>query len=161
VTEQPPSPAPAQPGPILVGVVPGQPAVVVQHAAELARDTGARLVLVYVDVTMDSGRQPIDPDGVDDDAADIAAGLREQIAAQLAGTAVGWSFEVLTGEPVHELLRRAAEDGASAIVVGSKEPGLGRFLETLTGGSFGERLARHGGPPVLVVPLPAKPGAAP
>ncbi len=143
----------AGPGPVLAGIVPHHREAVLRNAADLARSTGAGLVLAYVDPTLDSARQPIDPDGVDDDATDIAAELKHWIAAQLEGAGVDWSFAVLAGDPARELLRFAAETGASTIVVGSKEHGLERYLETLAGGSLGERLARHAGPPVLVVPL--------
>lgn len=146
-----PGPVPA--GPVLAGIVPHHRAAVLQHAADLALQTGTELLLAYVDPTLDGARQPIDPDGVDDDAADIAADLRDWIAEQLADSGVDWSFTVLAGDPAHELLRYAAGTGASTIVVGSKEHGLGRFLESLAGGSLGERLARHAGPPVLIVPL--------
>lgn len=143
-------------GPVLAGIVPGQPAAIVRHAAELARSSGSRLLLAYVDPTLGDVRRPIDPDGVDDDAADLAAGLRHRAAAQLAGAGVEWSFTVLAGDPVHELLRYAQDTGSAAIVVGSKKHGLGRYLENLAGGSLGERLARHGGPPVVIVPPGAK-----
>jgi nucleotide-binding universal stress UspA family protein len=126
---------------------------VLQHAADLALRSGAALLLAYVDPTLDAARQPIDPDGVDDDAADIAAEFRDWISAELEGSGVDWSFTVLAGDPAHALVRYAAEARASAIVVGSKEHGLGRYLEALAGGSLGERLARHAGPPVLIVPL--------
>ena len=150
-------PGPVPPGPVLAGIVPHHRAAVLQHAADLALRTCAALLLAYVDSTLDGERQPIDPDGVDDDAADIAAELRDWIAEQLAGSGVDWSFAVLGGDPAHALLRYAAETGASTIVVGSKEHGLGRYLEALAGGSLGERLARHGGPPVLIVPLGREP----
>ncbi|WP_426298899.1 universal stress protein [Arthrobacter sp. R-11] len=147
----------AGPGPILAGIVPRHRAAVLRHAADLALRTGTGLLLAYVDSTLDSARQPIDPDGVDDDATDIAAELRDWIAEQLEGAGVGWSFAVLAGDPARELLRYAAETGASTIVVGSKEHGLERYLEALAGGSLGERLARHPGPPVLVVPQGGQP----
>ncbi|WP_120522963.1 universal stress protein [Arthrobacter celericrescens] len=144
-------------GPILTGIVPHHRAAVLQQAADLALRTGAELLLAYVDPALDGERQPIDPDAVDDDAADIASELRAWIAAQLEGSGVDWSFTVLAGDPAHELLRYAADTGASTIVVGSKEHGLGRYLEALAGGSLGERLARHAGPPVLIVPLGRQP----
>ncbi|OFI39977.1 hypothetical protein BIU82_02770 [Arthrobacter sp. SW1] len=140
------------PGPVLAGVVPGQPAAIIRHAAELARGSGSRLLLAYVDPSLEDARRPIDPDGVDDAAAGLADGFRDRIAARLQGTGVEWSFTVLAGDPVHELLRYAQDAGASVIVVGSREHGLGRYLENLAGGSLGERLARHGGPPVIIVP---------
>ena len=151
----PSGPVPA--GPVLAGIVPHHRAAVLRHAVELADRTGAALLLAYVDPTLDSDRQPIDPDGVDDDAADIAAELKDWITGQMAGSGVQWSFAVLGGDPAHALLRYGTETGASAIVVGSKEHGLGRYLEALAGGSLGERLARHAGPPVLIVPLGRQP----
>ncbi|MGW9415847.1 universal stress protein [Arthrobacter cupressi] len=153
MTASPPnSPDPGLAGPVLAGVVPGQPGEVLQRAAGLALGTGAPLVVAYVDPTLDRSRQPIDPDGVDDDAEDIAAALRDQAAARLAGSGVAWSFVVLAGDPVRELARHAAAVDASTIVVGSTEHGPGRHFAALTGGSLAERLARHAGAPVLVVP---------
>ena len=153
MTAPPPhSPDPGHTGPVLAGVAPGQAGEVLQRAAGLALRTGERLIVAYVDPTLDGGRQPIDPDGVDDDAADIAAELRNQAAARLAGSRVEWSFVLLAGDPVRELARHAAAIDASTIVVGGTEHGPGRYFAALTGGTFAERLARHGGAPVLVIP---------
>lgn len=149
-------------GPVLVGVVPGQPAVVLQQAAALARGLGLGLVCAYVDVTRylvptredeTGGSRPIDPDGVDDDAEVIAATVRDGIAAELNGSGQQWSFRILAGEPARALGRLADEEGASLIVVGTREGGVGARLEKLLRGSVAVHLTHRQHRPVLVVPL--------
>ncbi|GAB3559548.1 hypothetical protein GCM10027405_07790 [Arthrobacter alkaliphilus] len=149
-------------GPVLAGVLPGQPAAVVGKAAEVALSAGLELVLAYADVTTfptagdrdgHLAAQAIDPDGIDDDAAAIAESLRSRIAGQLDGTSVQWTFVTLAGEPARSLGRYAASINASMIVVGTKEHGLGRKLEGLVTGSVALHLAHRQNCPVLMVPL--------
>src|SRR6478609_10774052 len=148
-------------GPVLMGVVPGQPLVVAHRAAELAYSLGVKLVCAYVDVTTylaeePGGRveaRPIDPDGIDDDiegiSASIAGGLREA----LGGAGIDWSFVTLAGDPARALGRLAESTDASVIVVGTRERGLGARFEELLVGSVAVHLTHRQHRPVLVVPL--------
>ncbi|MEZ2388853.1 universal stress protein [bacterium RCC_150] len=149
-------------GPVLVGVVPNQPSAVVGKAAAVALSAGLELVLAFADVTSfpaagdrdgHVAAQPIDPDGIDDDAAAIAETLRLALAAQLEGSGVEWSFVTLAGEPARALGHYAESINACMIVVGTREHGLGSKLEGMLTGSVALHLAHRQGCPVLMVPL--------
>jgi nucleotide-binding universal stress UspA family protein len=149
-------------GPVLAGVLPNQPATVVEKAAGVALSTGLELILAFADVTSfpaagdrdgHVAARPIDPDGIDDDAAAIAESLQSRIADQLQGTGVSWTFVTLAGDPARSLGRYAASIDASMIVVGTKEHGLGPKFEGLVTGSVALHLAHRQSCPVLMVPL--------
>lgn len=149
-------------GPVLAGVLPNQPVTVMEKAAEVALTAGLELVLAFADVTSfpvagdrdgHLAAQPIDPDGIDDDAPAISESLRSRIADQLDGTGVRWTFVLLAGEPARSLGRYAASINASMIVVGTKEHGLGPKFEGLVTGSVALHLAHRQNCPVLMVPL--------
>ncbi|MCD4853636.1 universal stress protein [Arthrobacter sp. AK01] len=147
-------------GPILVGVMPGQPPVVLAQAVQVAASAGLPLVCAYADVTVypvdgstGGPAAPIDPDGVDDDSYEIPESLRQAIAAQLDGTGVEWSMVPLAGEPARALAREAEAEGASMIVVGTREHKLTAALKELTAGSVARHLSHRQGLPVLVVPV--------
>jgi nucleotide-binding universal stress UspA family protein len=148
-------------GPVLMGVVPGQPLAVAHRAAELAYSLNVKLICAYVDVTTyldeePDGRfvaLPIDPDGIDDDIEGISAAIAERLRESLAGTGVRWSFVTLAGEPARALGRLAESTDASVIVVGTRERGLGARFEELLVGSVAVHLTHRQHRPVLVVPL--------
>ena len=148
-------------GPVLMGVVPGQPLAVAHRAAELAYSLNVKLVCAYVDVTSylaeePDGRieaRPIDPDGIDDDIEGISAAIKERLREALDGTGIGWSFVTLSGDPARALGRLAESADASVIVVGTRERGLGARFEELLVGSVAVHLTHRQHRPVLVVPL--------
>ncbi|WP_024366835.1 universal stress protein [Arthrobacter sp. TB 26] len=148
-------------GPVLMGVVPGQPLAVAHRAAELAFSLNVKLVCAYVDVTSylaeePDGRieaRPIDPDGIDDDIEGISAAIKERLREALDGTGIGWSFVTLSGDPARALGRLAESADASVIVVGTRERGLGARFEELLVGSVAVHLTHRQHRPVLVVPL--------
>ncbi|MCB5292417.1 universal stress protein [Arthrobacter sp. SO3] len=148
-------------GPVLMGVVPGQPLAVAHRAAELAFSLNVDLVCAYVDVTTylteePDGRVealPIDPDGIDDDIEGISAGIKDRLQEALDGSGVRWSFVTLAGEPARALGRLAESADASVIVVGTRERGLGARLEELLVGTVAVHLTHRQHRPVLVVPL--------
>lgn len=152
-------------GPVLMGVVPGQPLAVAHRAAELAFSLGVKLVCAYVDVTTylaeePDGRveaRPIDPDGIDDDIEGISASIAGHLGDALGGTGIDWSFVTLTGDPARALGRMAETIDASVIVVGTRERGLGARFEELLVGSVAVHLTHRQHRPVLVVPLAAHP----
>ena len=170
-TQTHPAPLPRQrlAGPVVAGVIPGQPAIVIRQAAALAYSLGVGLVFAYVDVTRymvqendraDDISAPIDPDGVDepDDAEGAARSLRETIEAELGdGEGVGaeprWSFVTLAGEPARALGRFAESAQACVIVVGTRERGVGARLEEFLVGSVAVHLTHRQHRPVLVIPL--------
>lgn len=149
-------------GPILLGIIPGQPLAVVHRAAELACSLGVELVCAYVDVTAFRVReepngsvasQPIDPDGLDEDIDNIPAALQNQLAAALSPYGISWSFRTLAGDPARALGGLAHTLGASITVVGTREHGMGRRIEEFLTGSVAAHLAHDHHGPVLVVPL--------
>jgi nucleotide-binding universal stress UspA family protein len=148
-------------GPVLMGVVPGQPLAVAHRAAELAFSLNVKLICAYVDVTTylaeePDGRieaRPIDPDGIDDDIEGISAGIAERLHEALDGSGIGWSFVTLAGDPARALGRLAESADASVIVVGTRERGLGARFEELLVGSVAVHLTHRQHRPVLVVPL--------
>ena len=71
-------------------------------------------------------------------------------ASQSVRPAVAVDMEVLNGDPVDAVVRRAVEVEADLIVVGSHRRGA---LERLVVGSISERILRRAGLPVLVVPV--------
>jgi nucleotide-binding universal stress UspA family protein len=146
-------------GPILVGVMPGQHAIVVEQAAQVAASAGVPLVCAYADVTVypvdgttGGPAAPIDPDGVAG-AQGIPESLKATIAHQLAGRDVEWSIVPLAGEPARALAREAGDIGASMIVVGTREHKLTAALKELTSGSVARHLFHRQDLPVLVVPV--------
>jgi nucleotide-binding universal stress UspA family protein len=148
-------------GPVLMGVVPGQPLAVAHRAADLAHSLNVKLICAYVDVTTYLAEEPdgrvearlIDPDGIDDDIEGISAGIRERLQDALDGTGVRWSFVTLAGDPARALGQMAESTDASLIVVGTRERGFGARLEELLVGSVAVHLTHRQHRPVLVVPL--------
>lgn len=94
-------------GPVLVGVMPGQPLAVVQRAAELAYTLDAKLICAYVDITTYLIEEPEEqieapapgPEGDVDDAEGVSAGMRLVLQDILDGAGVRWSFLILSGDP--------------------------------------------------------------
>lgn len=164
--ESPHNPSPAPPprqrvrGPVLVGVMPGQPALVVRQAADLAYSLGVELLLAHVEVDRylvggaedDAGASaPLDPDGVDEEDGDDA--LRARIADELAAGDVKWNYLRLAGEPARALGRLAADRHACVVVVGTREGGFEARLEEILKGSLAAHLSHRQKCPVLVIPL--------
>ena len=63
----------------------------------------------------------------------------------------GVRCDITNGSPVNEILKKAREDAASLIVMGSQGRG---YISELFLGSVSHNVARHAGMPVLLVPSP-------
>ncbi len=148
---------------MVVGVIPGQSAAVVQEAARLARAMSAGLVCVWSDaartfVARDPDgtlvTTPLDPDHVDDREDEVAAEveLAAEVERVLEGSDVPWRFVYTVGEASRELARLGQESGAAMIVIGSRRPGLGGWMNHLIGGSTAGHLAHTQPLPVTIVP---------
>lgn len=147
---------------VVVGVIPGQAARVVQHAAALAGALGANLVCVWSDTartlvaTHDDGSlesTPLDPDHVDAGETVPADGeLATEVAEHLSGYDGPWRSVYAVGEPTHALATVAHQHDAWMILVGSRRAGLGGWMNHLVGGSTAGRLAHTQPIPVTIVP---------
>lgn len=148
-------------GPVVVGVVPGQPLEVLQRGTELAHNLGVKVICAYVDITTYLEDEPDEwtqggtagAAGLVDDVEGVSTRIREHLQTYLDGSGVRWSFLTLTGDPTRALAQLAESAAASHIVVGAREPGLGTRLEHLLVGSVAVQLTRRQPRPVLVVPL--------
>lgn len=151
---------------VVVGVIPGQPAAVVETAADVAARFGAELVCASVDVARYTVAQSldgtiiassIDPELMDEKVERFDPELEESIRTALEGRDVPWSVRALAGNPAIELAGLAEELDAVMIVVGTREAGLRGSLREFFSGSVAVHLAHHQHRPVLVVPLDPQP----
>ncbi|GAA3817766.1 universal stress protein [Cellulomonas soli] len=149
--------------PLVVGVVPGQPALVVLTAAAWAQAAGAsQLCCAFVDGSRytreerDDGtvlHEAIDPDGADDGWQRRQEDIEGTLAEVLAGSTVPWSFRYLAGRADRALTHLARAVDAAGFVVGTRSPGAGARVREAIEGSVAVRLAHHQHRPVMVVPL--------
>ncbi|KQY22059.1 hypothetical protein ASD16_15545 [Cellulomonas sp. Root485] len=156
------SPTPGAPT-VVVGVVPRQAPVVVRGAADLARALGGSLVCVWADPARTFVAQepdgtlvttPLDPDHVDSREGDGVAetAMADELVRDLEGHDVAWRFVYTVGEASRALARVGREEGATMIVIGSRRPGLGGWMNHLIGGSTAGHLAHTQPLPVTIVP---------
>lgn len=154
---------PAAGHPIVVGIVPGQPALVALTAATWAHAVGApRLYAAFVDTsryTLEEHpdgtvrHESVDPDGVDDRWRQTQAHIEDHLHTTLDDQPVPWSFRYLAGRPDRALTHLARAVDASAFVIGTRAPGPGARMREVLEGSVAVRLTHHQHRPVLVVPL--------
>lgn len=147
---------------IVVGVVSGTAAAVVEAAAGLAEHIGAELVCANVDASSEKVEEkpdgtvvsrPIDPDVPFEENEEFDAGLRAEIAAVLDPLQVHWSVRALAGGPAQELAGLAERLDAALIVVGTRESGFRGSVEEFHNGSVDIRLAHRQHRPVVMIPL--------
>lgn len=148
--------------PVVVGIAPGQPALVALTAASLARATGAPLYFAYVDTARfveeeypdgSVRHSHLSPDIADDSWAQTRDGIERFLAEVLADQGVTWHFRYLAGNPQRALTHLARAVDAAVLVVGTHAPGAGSQMREFFERSVAVRLPRHQHRPVLVVPL--------
>lgn len=158
----PATPSGASRGVIVVGVISGQPELVLRRAAEFAAELGARLVCAWVDASRYSVQEnvdgsvtslPFDPDLPELGDEEFDPELADQIGRALAGSPVPWSLRALAGDPARALAHLADTLDARLIVVGTREAGVRSGLHKFFTGSVGIHLAHRQHRPVLIVPL--------
>ena len=147
---------------MVVGVEPGQPALVAITAAGLAAALGGKAYFAYADPTRvverefpDGSVQHVDanPDLFDDESwRNREAAVTSAIRAALADTQVAWEFRYLAGRPDRALTHLARAVDAAAIVIGSRRGGAGARAREFLDGSIAANLVHHQHRPVLVVP---------
>ncbi len=149
--------------PLVMELVPGQPALVALTAAAWAKAVGAPvLYCAFVDesrITVEElpdgsvRHVPVDPDGMDDAWPEQQRHFEQHLGEVLEGSEVRWAFRYLAGRPDRALTHLARAVDASAFVVGTRAPGPGARLREVVEGSVALRLTHHQHRPVLVVPL--------
>ncbi len=149
--------------PLVMELVPGQPALVALTAAVWARATSApMLYCAFVDesriVVEELGdgtvrHVPIDPDGMDEEWQEQQRHFEAHLSEVLDGSGVPWTFRYLAGRPDRALTHLARAVDASGFVVGTRAPGPGARMREVFDGSVALRLSHHQHRPVLVVPL--------
>jgi nucleotide-binding universal stress UspA family protein len=127
-----------------------------QLACALARDYGARLVVLHVatppNVVYSEGALPLDPDIFYRQEKERI----DRLVIPNAGVRAERRFE--EGDPPAEILRVAGDVHADLIVMGTHgRTGLGRLLM----GSVAEEIVRKASCPVLTVKTPFAPAPAP
>lgn len=147
---------------IVVGIVPDQPAEVLETAATYAERFDAELILAHVDdsrytvevqpdgelVTM-----PIDPDLVNEETTEADPAILADITRTLENRNVSWTARVLAGGPAWELHRLAEALDAEMIIIGVRKSGIKGTMHEFFNGSVAVQLARFQHRPLVVVPL--------
>jgi nucleotide-binding universal stress UspA family protein len=122
-----------------------------QYATTLARDMGAKLVIVHIEeppAAYGAGEMYY---GIPD--PDTAALTKMLEAVRPADAAVPFEHRLVTGEPATEIVELAKEVGVDLIVMGTHgRTGLGRLLM----GSVAESVVRRAACPVFIFKEPHK-----
>lgn len=146
---------------IVVGVTPGQPDIVIKHAAKLACKIGGRLVCAFVDtgqLSMFEGADgtlmsmPLDPDIVDEPTP-FPEELQQKLQQTCDAKQVPVDFRRPMGEPAIALAELAETEQAYMIVVGTRRPGFRASLAEFFSGSVAAHLTHRQPRPVIVIPL--------
>src|SRR6478752_5729668 len=155
------------PPPLVVGVLPGQHPEVLQTAASLAKSLAVPLICAYVDEasylvewdpTRSAHRLSLHPDADNARIRETTQELRSVIEARCASLGIDWTLRTLAGDPARAIGRLAAESGASMIVVGTPERGIGHRISAALNGSVAAWLSHHQDRPILIVPAVAPAG---
>jgi len=129
-------------------------------AIDIGRRLQAQLRVIHVVELID---YPIDPDSADWEQQCVRT-LDEQhssVERTLAGSGLGWAYEIRRGDAAVELARAAEKYNALFIVVGSRGAGLGAVISRLERPSVSHRAIGCQSRPVLVVPPPRSLGFRP
>lgn len=122
-----------------------------QYATTLARDMGAKLVIVHIEeppAAYGAGEMYY---GIPD--PDTAALTKMLDVVRPADAAVPFEHRLVTGEPATEIVELAKEEGVDLIVMGTHgRTGLGRLLM----GSVAESVVRRAPCPVFTFKEPHK-----
>lgn len=164
---EPPQPEPARitpfaGHPIVAGVTPTQPELIVLTAETMAAALQVKIYFAYADPRRVVEREfadgtvqhgDLDPDLSDDEQwRDRQDHLVEAIGHLMTDSPVQWEFRYLAGRADRALTHLARAVDAAVIVVGSRRPGGGGRLHELVDGAVGVHLSHHQHRPVLVVP---------
>lgn len=146
---------------IVVGVTPGQPDIVIKHAAKLACKINGRVICAFVDtgqLSMFEGADgtlmsmPLDPDIVDDPTP-FPEDLQQRLQETCDTKQVPVEFRRPLGEPAIALAELAEDEQAYLIIVGTRRPGIRASLAEFFSGSVAAHLTHRQPRPVIVIPL--------
>jgi nucleotide-binding universal stress UspA family protein len=121
------------------------------------RHPASRAALVFAGELAGALNVPLHVVHVVDDADHAGAGGEDLDAAgrQHVGDALGevqWTYHRLRGDPVTVLLEAGSQHGASMLIVGRPEQGIGAAFGHLITGNVARNLLRRSNRPVVVVP---------
>lgn len=149
--------------PGVVGIVPGQPELVVRTATAWAQAAGnVPLYFAYADPRryvveeLPDGtvrHAEVDPDVGDDTWSEHQAAIVAFLGQQMDRTGVPWQFRYLAGRADRALTHLARAVDAAVIIVGTHAPGVRASIREFVDGLVAVHLAHHQHRPVLVVPL--------
>jgi nucleotide-binding universal stress UspA family protein len=119
-----------------------------ERAADIAEKFGSRLVVTSVTPVMapsgTHGTAGIDPT---DPPAEHEAEL-QQAQAYLSGRNLAAELQSAIGDPADSIVAAAEQNGATLIVVGTREPS---FFERVLGSSVSQAVSKHAHCDVLIV----------
>ena len=148
--------------PLVVGIEPGQPDIVVVTAARLAETLKAKVYFAYADPQRITEREfpdgTVQHGGLDPDFSgdEIWQARRDQLVAAVHKTLgeapIEWEFRYLAGRADRALTHLARAVDASMIVIGTRRPGSSGRVKRLLQGTLGRHLAHHQHRPVLLIP---------
>lgn len=119
-----------------------------EHASIYARAAGATLIIVHVQEISSASGEGVLHSAVRPENRDT---LARRLEAIVPDGDIAHEHRLLRGKPAEEIIRVAAEEGVSLIVMGTQgRTGVGRLLM----GSVAEEVLRRAPCPVLTVKLP-------
>lgn len=145
--------------PLVVGIEPEIPELLVATACSLARATGATLHFAYVDPSRYVVEEHADgsvrhaalsPDSLSNWEG-LEAKFHDQLDRMVPDSA--WQFHYLAGRPDRALTHLARAVDAAAFVVGTRAPGTRARVRQIVEGSVAYHLTQHQHRPVVSVPL--------
>jgi nucleotide-binding universal stress UspA family protein len=122
------------------------------------RHPASRAALVFAGELAGALNVPLHVVHVADDADDAGTGFggedvdaeRQHVADALGD--VQWTYDRLQGDPAATLLEVTNRHGASMLIVGRPEQGIGAAVGHLITGNVARKLLRRSNRPVVVVP---------
>jgi nucleotide-binding universal stress UspA family protein len=125
-------------------------------ARALARDHGARLIVLHVTTVPDLAYEGYGPPGVPLSQGDYLEDARRSLEGLAAGPGIDCERLLKEGDPASEILRVAKETGADLVVMGTH----GRSgLKHLLMGSVAEQVTRKASCPILTLRAASHKGA--
>lgn len=149
--------------PIVVGVEPEIPELLIVTAVSLATATGGAIHFAYVDPAryvieeFPDGHvrhAALSPDSLHSNWQELESKFEAELGLTLGDLGSSeWHFHYLAGRPDRALTHLARALDAATIVVGTRAPGTRAHIRQILEGSVAYHLTQHQHRPVLSVPL--------